>query len=264
MPLSVSVDSVMKTVGDVSVPMEEIQEARHRAMDDLGVQFPTGEAGIAVTKAITSLCSQIGKRRAACYPTSLVPYREKCEAVLLGGTTCRGRCGTTCNGLCSQQRYTQDCHSHDRCADVYGINHRYCNFIFNSAFDDCAAAPDCVDLPGVWRLNFTWAGAQPGSSALNVNSNRKFTSGDGAVGTWSATDTNAKFTISNGCKPVYTGTLTGNRLTASGSMRCTTRNLSGTWSASKTNGILPAASSAQANGLAPASDRQGVLSGPPD
>lgn len=263
MPLSVSIDPVMRTVGDVSVPMEEIREARRQAMDDLRVQLPGDEVGIS-EKAITSFCSNIGKARTACYPTSLIPYREKCENVLVGGTTCRGRCGTTCSGLCTQQRYTQDCHSHDRCADVYGIAHRYCNFIFGPTFDDCARAADCVDLPGVWTLNFTWAGAQPGSTSLNVDAKRTFKTGDGAAGTWSATDTSAKLTFSNGCKPIYTGTLSANRLTASGTMRCTTRSDSGTWRASKTNGIVPANSGTQTNDPAVALDDRSNSSGPPD
>jgi hypothetical protein len=175
----------------------------------------------------------------------------------------RNRLEPDSRGLCTQQRYTQDCHSHDRCADVYGISHRYCNFIFNSAFDDCASAPDCVDLPGVWRITFQWTGAVQGTAGFNIDSNGRFKTDDGFTGTWSATDTSATLNFTNGCKPVYTGTLSANRLTASGTMRCTTRNTTGAWSASKTNGILPAAAAIQASGTAAATDH-GTLSSPPD
>lgn len=263
MPLFVSIDPAMQTVGEVSVSIEEIREARRQAMDALSAQLPSGEVGI-TANSITTFCSRIGRAQKACYPTSLKPYKEKCENVLVGGTTCRGRCGTTCSGLCSQQRYTQDCHSHDRCADVHGITHRYCNFIFPPTFDDCAAAPDCVDFPGVWTITFKWTGSASATTSLKIDPKRTFTADDGAAGTWSATDTTAKLTISGGCKPVYTGTLSNRRLTASGTMKCTTRDQSGTWSASKTNGILPPASNTKANDPATSLDGRGALSGQSD
>jgi len=99
--------------------------------------------------------------------------------------------------------------------------------------------------------------------ALGLAANRKFLAGDGGAGTWSATDTASTLTFSNGCKPIYKGALSGDRLTASGTMRCTDGSLSGTWRASKTNGILPAAKAAQAQD--PALEGPGGLSsGPPD
>lgn len=263
MPLFVSVDAAMKTVGEVSISIEEIREARQRALDDLRGESPHIETEVS-PKDIVSLCNRIGRARRACYPTRLKPYTEKCENVLVGGTSCRGRCGTTCNGLCTQQRYTQDCHSHDRCADVHGISHRYCNFIFPSAFDDCAAAPDCVDLPGVWSITFKWTGFEPGTTSMNVDPNREFTSEDGAQGTWKATDKKATFTVSTGCRPIYTGALSRNRLTASGTMRCRTQDASGTWSASKTDEILPAKRGAQTSVSGAALDGPGVSSPEPN
>ena len=262
MPLSVSVDSVSTTVGEISVPMEEIQQARREAMNEL-LALPGSEEGLP-TEAYTSLCNQIGKTRRACYPTSLKPYKEKCESVLLGGTTCRGRCGTTCSGLCSKQRYTQDCHSHDRCADVYGIAHRYCNFIFPPTFDDCTFAPSCVDLPGVWTLNYHWDGTEPGISAFNIYPNKDFTTAHADTGTWKGTATSASLTFETGCKPVYTGTLSSNRQTMSGTMKCRTQSYSGTWSATKTNTILPAKTRSEANDPGAASDRRVGPSSPPD
>jgi hypothetical protein len=262
MPLSASIDSVTKTVGEISVPMQEILEARRKAMDDPNVLLSDADVE-SPTKSFGSLCGTIGKTQRACYPTSIVPYREKCEEVLVGGTTCRGRCGTLCNGLCTGQRYTQDCHNHDRCADVYGISHSYCSFIFNSTFDDCAAAPSCTDLPGVWKMNFQWGNSGPNTAVLDFFPHRKFTTEDGGTGTWSVTNNNARFAFTEGCKPVYTGALSRNRLTVSGTMRCTIGRNSGDWSASKTNGILPAGTRARANDSAAALNG-GVLSSPPD
>jgi hypothetical protein len=263
MPLSISIDSETKTVGDVSVPMAEVQEAHRKAMEELSGQFSGAEMELP-TKSIVSLCNSIGKTQTACYPTSIVPYREKCENALVGGTTCRGRCGTLCNGLCTGQKYTKDCHNHDRCADVYGISHRYCNFIFNSTFDDCALAPNCTDLPGTWNISFHWTNSNPNATVLDIFPNRKVTSADGGAGTWNVTNNKATLTFTGGCKPTYTGTLSKDRLSLSGTMRCTTRSDGGTWNASKTNGTLPAGTRNQTNDPAPALDHRGALSSPPD
>jgi hypothetical protein len=264
LPLSVSVDSTTKTVGEISIPMEEIQEAHRSAMNDLNLEFPGAEMGAAARKWV-SLCASIGRTHTACYPTSLIPYREKCEAVLVGGTTCRGRCGTLCNGLCSGQRYTQDCHNHDRCADVNGISHQYCSFIFSSAFDDCTDAKSCTDLPGSWDLKFTWNGASSSTVVFNVFPNKSATSSDGGVGTWSVVNSKVTVTSPGGCKPIYTGTLSTNRQTVSGKMKCRIQGGdSGTWSASKTDRILPARTREQAGDLHAEPESRGSLSNPPD
>lgn len=238
MPLAVSVDAVMETVGNVSIPVAEIREAERRAMAELRAATNEDAEPIAADD-IKTLCKRIGRKQTACYPTSLVPYNVKCEIVLVGGLTCRGRCGTTCNGLCDYQRYTQDCHNHDRCADVKGIAHDYCNFIFKAAFDDCARAPKCNDTPGVWTVTFKWFKAtRPGTSVFRIDANGKFTTGDGNSGTWSGTETLAKIAFNTGCRPVYTAALSRDRLKANGTMKCRTSSNAGTFSATKSNGFL--------------------------
>lgn len=256
MPLSVSIDSVMKTVGDVSVSIAEIQEARRRAMEELSTRTPGGLEPPVVAESIATLCNQIGTKQAACYPTSIAPYREKCEKILVGGTDCTGRCGSTCNGICDGQKYTQDCHSHDRCADVFGLTHRFCNYMFADASDDCKKGLNCVDSPGVWTLIFNWKGYKPGNSGMNVHASRKFSLKDGSAGTWTGTATTLTLNFVNGCKPVYSGTLSGDRLLATGTMKCRTGSGSGTWRATKTNGALAASLPASTDRLTSAPDRR--------
>ena len=239
MPLLVSKDHLQTTVGDVSVANKDIETARRQAM---ARAFPDGPPQPPVAAAIVSFCNVIGRARSACYPTSLIPYREKCENVLVGGLVCRGRCGTTCNGLCKDQRYTLDWFNHDRCADVWGLTHRYCNFIFPAAFDDCTKAPTCTDSPGVWTLRYTWKGFRPGTARWNVfpTPGKTFRDNFGGSGKWAVAGATMKLGYSNGCKPVYTGTLNTARTgLVSGTMRCLSGSGSGTWSATKTNGILP-------------------------
>ncbi len=77
-------------------------------------------------------------------------------STLVGGLQCQGRCGTLCNGLCSGQRYTADCLNHDKCGQLLGANHSFCNFILSRAFDDCFSAATCTDSPGVWTMRTTW------------------------------------------------------------------------------------------------------------
>lgn len=248
MPLAVSVDSVMKTVGDVSVSIAEIEEANRQAMEELRAQTPGGVEPPVDMEDITTLCARIGRKQESCYSTSLKPYIAKCEKVLLGGTECTGRCGATCIGNpCPLQRYTQDCHNHDRCADVFGLKHRFCNWIFASAADDCYSAPSCVDSPGVWNITFVWSNGKGNTVVLNIDANRKFSTNDGAVGTWTGTDKTLNLKVAVGCKPVYAGKLSPTRLTAVGAMHCTTQLGTGTWRATKTNKSLAAGASVVAS-----------------
>ena len=254
MPLAVSLDSVMTTVGSVSVPNEEIAEARRRAVAEaLPEAFPEARDQPPQPKAIVSFCSQIGTKGLACYPTRLVRYRERCDTILVGGTSCRGRCGTRCNGLCTGRKYTEDCFNHDRCVQRFGMYDRRCNFIFANAADDCLRARNCKDAPGVWRLRYTWSGKTRASIVRwyvypDTGSGRNFISQKGGSGRWSASSTRMTLRYSSGCKPRYSGRLDANRTAAvSGTMRCTAgkgRGISGTWTATKRNTALPALSGA--------------------
>jgi hypothetical protein len=238
MPLLVSRDHLKTTVGTVSVANKDIDAARREA---LARDIPEGATEPLPAPAIVSYCNVIGRAKAACYPTSVSPYREKCVTTLVGGLKCQGRCGTLCNGLCSGQRYTADCLNHDKCTELLGLNHANCNFIFSRAFDDCFGAASCTDTPGVWTLKTTWKGSAPKTVTLNIlpTAAKTFTDSARGAGKWSVTGATLKLTYSNGCKPVFTGKLNANRTgLAAGTMKCTVGKLAGTWSATKTNGIL--------------------------
>ena len=239
MPLLVSKDHLKTTVGHDSVANKDIDQAHQEAM---ARDISDGPPEPIPAPAIVSLCNVIGRAKAACYPISLSPYREKCVSTLVGGLNCRGRCGTLCNGLCSGQRYTVDCLSHDQCTLVWGLNHPLCNFLFSRVFDDCFRAANCTDSPGVWTLVSTWKGGKKTSTTLNVfpTPTKKLTDNKGGRGTWTVTGAIMKLTYSNGCKPVYTGRLNANGTgLASGTMKCTVGTTAGTWTAIKTNRILP-------------------------
>ena len=239
MPLMVSKDHLKTTVGDVSVANKDIEQARQEA---LARDLPEIPGDSSPAPAIVSLCNFIGRAKAACYPTSLSPYKEKCVSSVVGGLKCKGRCGTLCNGLCSGQRYTADCLNHDRCTEVLGLNHSFCNFILSRAFDDCFSAATCTDSPGVWTLKSTYKGAKATTVKLNVYPTpaKTFTDGAGGKGKWIVTGTTMKLTYSNGCKPVFTGKLNTARTgLVSGTMKCTVGAKAGVWSAAKTNNILP-------------------------
>ena len=87
------------TVGDVSVANKDIEQARQEA---LARDLP-GNPGRFTPGAGHRQLVQLHRPgvKAACYPTSLSPYKEKCVSSLVGGLKCKGRCGTICNGLCS-------------------------------------------------------------------------------------------------------------------------------------------------------------------
>ncbi len=239
MPLLVSRDQLKTTVGSISIANRDIDQARAEA---LARDLPDLPAEPIPAPAITSYCNVIGRAKAACYPTSLSPYREKCVSTLVGGLQCQGRCGTLCNGLCSGQRYTADCLNHDKCTQILGLNHSFCNFIFSRAFDDCFSAATCTDSPGVWTMRVTWKGSAPKNVTINVfpTPAKTFKDSAGGLGKWTVTGAVMKLNYSNGCKPVFTGKLNTNRTgLASGTMKCSVGTMAGTWTAAKTGKILP-------------------------
>jgi len=244
MPLALWMDPETVTIGDLSVRRREMEEARRQALVELQAREPAGPRE--PDKTFVSLCQKIGFTHKACWPTSLIPYKEKCAMVLVGGTECTGRCGTTCLGMCSGARYTVDCFNHDRCADVYNKSDRRCNFIFADCFDDCSKAPDCTDVPGVWNLTYTWKGSKPGFSKWKIYPNKTFKEegGNSTRGTWAAFKKTFALKYKDGCKPVYSGQLIDTRLRMSGTMKCTTQKGEGVWVAVKTNTALSAAAEA--------------------
>jgi hypothetical protein len=240
MPINVAMNSSTITVGKETISREIVDLAREQAllgnMDLYQQEAASLDTPVLESEAWTSLCSKIGKISTACYPTSLIPPRVKCDQVLVGGTTCRGRCGTGCTGLCSKNRYTVECFNHDRCAGVYWLAHRYCNFIFLVCSDDCVSATDCKDVPGVWRGTFDWGcNGGAGNALWYINPAGTFKDNYGTGGTWTMSGSTVLLKYSSGCKPTYTGTISSGRLNLSGSMRCTVGSASGCWSAYKTN-----------------------------
>ncbi|MBI2840121.1 MAG: hypothetical protein HYX75_17535, partial [Acidobacteria bacterium] len=84
MPLMVSLDPVHLTVGELRLDREEMKEARRQALAEAAAREQS-EGRPESPADWVSLCNDIGFRRRACYPRSLVPYGERCETVLVGG-----------------------------------------------------------------------------------------------------------------------------------------------------------------------------------
>lgn len=245
MPLNVAMDSSTITIGEETVSREIMDQVRERSILETlalseGPACADAQRGVQRTEDWTSLCDTIGNIAAACYPTSLWPPASNCESVLVGGRTCRGRCGTTCAGLCTGTRYTQDCLNHDRCVEVYGMTHKFCNFIFPACSDDCADAENCVDILGTWKLTHDWNCDGPnGTTRLYIYPDHTFKSGAVGHGKWAKSGRSVVLKYSNGCRATYTGTLGFGRLDLAGTMKCATSARNGCWQATKTNVPLP-------------------------
>lgn len=241
MPLSLSMDAFTITIGEETVSRAVIDETRNQAMlhnlpssirQDIGT-LGDEEAGW------NSLCRYIGAQSNACYPTSLKPLNVKCDNVLIGGRTCRGRCGAGCNGMCDGFRYTQDCFNHDQCADVLGISHRFCNFIFPACSDDCLWAPSCANVPGVWiaTTDFQCDGKVTVKRTWNLYPDLTFTSSSGDRGNWDLNGWSLIVRSTTGWKPRYKGTVSTNGLYVGGNI---INDPNGScWSAKKTSVVLP-------------------------
>jgi hypothetical protein len=233
MPLFVYKDSVRIVVGDLDLDRREWEEARRQALAEA---FPQEAPEIEADKGFVTLCSKIGTKQYACYPISLIPLKMKCEKALVGGTVCRGRCGTLCKGLCSGTKYTNDCFDHDRCADVYGLTHRYCNFIFADCTDDCTSAPNCIDVPGVWTITYKFTGI-PGQYSMPLNLYANHTLKVGSVtGHWTVSGITLTLKFeTGGFNYTFTGKLTDTRLRVFGGTMRGGGYALGTWFASKTD-----------------------------
>jgi len=253
MPLALWMDSARITIGAQTVDRNELEESYRRALAD------AVKAGVIAKEDSAldwkSLCSAIGFRRTACYPTQLNPVKSKCESVLVGGLTCRGRCGSVCKGLCSGKRYTVDCLNHDRCADVYGsVSDQRCNYIFAPCFDDCRLADNCVDVPGVWNVKYAWKGYPPSQAQWHIYPNNTFrVASSSSKGSWGLKGKNITLRYSTGAQSICSGVLSENEFHMSGTMITKDKRNKGTWSAAKTNGVLPATSATTSGRDAPES-----------
>ncbi|MBI2840607.1 MAG: hypothetical protein HYX75_20010 [Acidobacteria bacterium] len=245
MPLMVSLDPVQLRMGDLRLDREEMKEARRQALAKADAQqeeAPGRSAGW------VSLCDVIGTMQTACYPTSLIPYIEKCDTKLVGGKQCRARCGTTCSGLCPGFKYTQDCFNHDRCVVVYSMTNRKCNAIFAFAFDDCISAPNCRNhFAGVWDVDVVYDNGESGTGTWYVYPDGTFADNVGAAGSWTRVADAIEFdyATSPGCRPVYTGFLGDTTLELGGWMECREWPRTGDWWASKRGLPLPTMPSIQ-------------------
>ena len=243
MPLNAAMDSSTITIGEKTVSREIIDRTRERALlENMDSSQQTtcldAQSGSQHAEDINSICGKIGYKRTACYPNPF--FETKCERVLVGGKTCSGRCGTGCRGLCNGTKYTQDCLNHDRCTQIYGLTSYNCDSIFLACADDCSDAKDCIDIPGVWILEYDWyCDGTTSTTKLYIYPNRTFNTADGYYGKWAKSGTTVSLKFSNGSQPVYTGKLSGGRRVLEGTMKSTTKTKDGCWTAKKTNNVLP-------------------------
>jgi len=261
MPLSVDVNSSGVRIGTEQYSREALDEIKLQTL----LEDPEADPSCSATSEILqpsgaggvtkSLCHRIGSVVNACYPISLggAKVKTKCEAVLVGGTTCRGMCGTGCSDLkCGSQKYTQGCLNYDRCIEVFGVGSAYCNYIYANVVFDCTSSPNCQDLPGTWTYAYDW-GCDGGSSlsTWNIYPNKRFADTGYKYGSWVFQEDSVLITYDSGCLPIYSGKVFNQRRSMKGTMACTTdRVATGCWSAKKRNTQLPAYLGSTAGGAA--------------
>jgi len=171
-------------------------------------------------KKYDDICAERGHTRTGTFDDDNGNVYKRNQIIGDPASECWGRCGTTCfqRGQIRKRQYTDQCFSHDLCADHFGGSFGNCTDEFEDARYGYEVSSNCAFyVVGKWALTHDWeCNGTTGTKTITHYSDHRFMSSSGTGGTWTLNGNQIVRVYSSGTR--YAGAISESNLKTEGTM----------------------------------------------